>query len=253
MRAWPIFFLTPVVTLFAGCEAQQTIQERTLAQSCDPNCYFWAQTDAYRGPIGKDGMRVYIEPSFGAFSYRFEIVPQPGDCAARWLDEDAGIQAKACAHYLVRMRKVSTTPIEPGGPAKREDFRFILPAQSAEELFNGAHEMSNRWRGTTVSWLDGTAVSFELHKRGRVRSMYSNGPLSYDYRNPAAWVAAELHRFALAFGPEGQIPLNPDWHSYAPEGGGFPCGIAGLNVPDPDGFGVGDDACARSLADEPSR
>lgn len=253
MRAKLILLLTASAAFVGGCEAHQTIQERTLVQSCNPECYFWAQTDEYRGPVGKDGMRVYIEPSFGDFSYRFEIVPQPSDCATRWIDDDSDARGKACAHYLVRMLKVSTTPIEPSGSTKREDFRFILPAQSAEELFNVADQMSDRWRGTNVMWLDGTGVSFELHKRGRVRSMSSNGLLSHDYRNPAAWVAAELHRFALAYGPEGQIPLNPDWHSYVPEGGGFPCGIAGLNVSDPDGFGVGDDACARSLAGKPSR
>lgn len=253
MQTKPLAMLISCAAFLAGCDSHDAVHERTLSESCSEKCYYWAQTDRYRGPVGKDGMRIYIEPSFGDFSYRFEIVPRPSDCATRWIDIDNDDRGKACAHYLVRMRKVSTTPIEPGGSAIREDFRFILPVQSAEELFNVADQMSDRWRGTTVWWTDGTVVSFELHKLGQVRSMYSNAPLSYDYRNPAAWVAAELHRFALAYAPNGQIPLNSDWHSYAPESGGFPCGIAGLNKPDPDGFGVGDDACARSLTDQPSR
>ncbi len=253
MRAKSIFMLTVTAALLAGCEGRDTIHERTLAQSCDPDCYFWAQTDMDRGPLGKDGMRVYIEPSFGDFSYRFEVVPQPVACVAWWPDDGNVTRENECSHYLVRMRKMSSQPIELGGSATTEDFKFILPVESASELFVVADEMSDRWRGSMAMFMDGTGVSFEIYKRGRVRSMYSNVGLRHNHRNPAAWVAAELHRFTLAYGPTGQIPRNADWHKIVDEDGRFPCNNPGLNVPDRDGFGTGDDACARSLADQPSR
>jgi hypothetical protein len=198
-------------------------------------------------------MRVYIEPSFGDFDYRFEIVPQPTGCVAIWPEEEFDEKKNYCAYYLVRMRKQVTQSGDKRRIGIFKDFNFILPQEDARELFGVADRLSAAWQGGASGYVDGTSVAFELVKNGGVRSMRSASGMDGAKISPAAWIAAEVHRFALAYGPAGQVPRGSDWHSYVNSDGRFPCNNPGLNVPDPDGFGVGDDACARSLTDQPSR
>lgn len=250
------FVLALVLT---GCNKQKArdagdgVFEGTLAEACGEDCLFWSETDDERRVQGTDGLRAYIKPSFGDFSYRFEIVPQPQGCITIWPDEQISEDKNYCAHYLVRLRKQVSQNGQPRTASQFEDFRFILPQEDARELLGVADRLAQDWTGGRSFTLDGTSIGFELTKRGKTRSMISNEPLDTDHRNPAAWVGAELHRLALAYGPTGQIPRRYDWHSSDSDDGRFPCNNPGLNVPDPDGFGTGDDACARSLTDQPSR
>lgn len=245
--------------ILTGCnepkarDAANGMFEGTLAEACGEDCLFWSETDNERGVQGTDSLRAYIEPSFGEFSYRFEIVPQPQGCITIWPDEKFAEDQSYCAHYLVRMRKQVSQNGQPRTVSEFEDFRFILPQEDARELLGVADRLAQDWTGDRSFALDGTTIGFELTKRGKTRSMISNGSLHDDHRNPAAWVGAELHRLALAYGPTGQIPRSYDWHSFTDQDGRFACNSRGLNVPDPDGFGTGDDACARLLADQPSR
>lgn len=100
-----------LVVLLTGCSgrseryADDVVFEGTLAEACGEDCLFWSETDDERSVQGTDGLRVYIEPSFGAFDYRFEIVPQPQGCITIWPDEEFARDKNYCAHYLVRMRK----------------------------------------------------------------------------------------------------------------------------------------------------
>lgn len=242
-----------------GCSEQKArhandvVFEDTLAEACGEDCLFWSETDDDRGVPGTDGLRVYIEPSFGEFYYRFEIVPQPEGCITVWPDEEFAEHKNYCAHYLVRMRKQASQNGQPSTAADFEDFRFILPQEDARELLGVSDRLAQTWTGDRSVTLDGTSIAFELTKRGKTRSMISNESLVTDHRNPAAWIGAEMHRLALAYGPTGHIPRLYDWHSNESDDGRFPCNNPGLNVPDPDGFGVGDDTCARSLTDQPSR
>ncbi|GGB60299.1 hypothetical protein [Blastomonas aquatica] len=259
MGANNLVILSGMAVLLTACEfkdgrnVQDTVFTGTLAESCGEDCLFWSETDQSRGAIGRDGLRVYIEPSFGQFDFRFEIVPQPRGCVTIWPDEDISEDKDYCAHYLVRMRKQLSQGRQSGVAAQFEDFNFVLPQEGARELLGVADKLSDAWVGSPSGTIDGTTIAYELTKRGKTRSMISNDSLDTDHRNPAAWIGAELHRFALAYGPTGQIPRLYDWHSYDNEDGRFPCNNPGFNVPDPDGFGTGDDACARSLTDEPSR
>lgn len=259
MAAKHFAFASVLALILAGCNgrsgryADDVVFEGTLAEACGEDCLFWSETDDERGAQGADGLRVYIEPSFGAFDYRFEIVPQPQGCITIWPDEEFAEEKNYCAHYLVRMRKQASQNGQPRAAAKFEDFHFILPQEDARELLGISDRLAQAWGRGRSGTLDGTTIAFELTKRGKTRSMISNESLDTDHRNPAAWVGAELHRLAFAYGPTGQIPRRYDWHSFESEDGRFPCNNPGLNVPDPDGFGVGDDACARSLADQPSR
>lgn len=247
MRAKMIMLLAAAYGLLAACDARDAIYEQTLTQSCGEKCYFWGQTDRDRGAIGADGMRIYVEPSFGDFDYRFEIVPQPAGCTALWADEEFDEQKDYCRFYLVNMRKAATQRRNDGLAPRYEDYSFVLPEEDGRELFDVVDQLSDRWRGGGDMLLDGTSVSFELAKHGMVRSMRSNSLLERDHTNPAAWAGAEMHRFALAYGPSGQIPRGHDWHSYVSDDGQFPCNQPGLNAPDTDGFGAGDDLCALSL------
>jgi hypothetical protein len=248
-----------MVMLLTGCEsrdgrlAQGDVFKGTLAEACGADCLFWSETDENRGALGSDGLRVYIEPSFGEFDYRFEIVPQPQACITIWPDEEFSEEKNYCAHYLVRMRKQASQNGQSRGSAPFEDSSFILPQEDARELLGIADKLSDAWVGSPSSTIDGTTIAYELTKRGKTRSMISNDSLDTDYRNPAAWVGAEMLRFALAYGPAGKIPRSADWHSLVDPDGRFPCNYPGLNVPDPDGFGGGDDACTRSLVGKPPR
>ena len=151
------------------------------------------------------------------------------------------------------MRKQASADLERRVNVSFEDFRFIVPQEDGREVLIAADRLSTTWSGSGRKSVGGTYVSFELITDGQVRSMDAKASFAGDYNNPAAFVAAEVHRLALAYGPVGEIPRRYDWHSFESEGGRFPCNNLGLNVPDPDGFGVGDDACARSLTDQPSR
>lgn len=257
VKSWAV--LSAVALLLTGCNGQNgrnaddIVFQGTLVEACGEDCLFWSETDEDRRAQGADGLRVYIEPSFGEFDYRFEIVPQPQGCITIWPDEDFAENKDYCGHYLVRMRKQVSRNSRSVAQAQFEDFRFVLPQEDARQLLGVSDRLAQAWVGGRSGTLDGTSIAFELTKRGKTRSMISNESLDTDHRNPAAWIGAEMHRLALAYGPTGQIPRRYDWHSNLHGDPRFACNDPGQNTPDPDGFGVGHDACARSLADQPPR
>lgn len=98
-KSWSVLIFS--AACIAGCDFggyRDSVFERTLPEGCGKKCFRFAETDQARGAVGKDGMRVYVEPSFGAFDYRFEIVPQPGGCVIRWPEEEFDEAKNYCTH-----------------------------------------------------------------------------------------------------------------------------------------------------------
>ncbi|MDP8995113.1 MAG: hypothetical protein M3N07_09070 [Pseudomonadota bacterium] len=199
--------------------------------------------------VGRDGMRVSISPSFGDYRFLVDFVPQPLDCylAAGSEFNQQRWEREGCHWIAVRY-----SVIGPGeGPeANLRRYDFIVP----EEEFRGAvaqfNRLARRWRGGEGAVLDGTSVGIEQYRRGRLRSMATNAPLAIEPSNPAANLLLEVHRLLLAYGPSGAVPLNG---SFAVGGPASSCMARTFNAPDPDGFGAGDDPCARELARPASR
>lgn len=211
-----ILIILAGATLVSACEDQKSdvveavryhqVYEGTLRESCGDHCHGWSETDNDIGPIGRDGLRVYIEPSFDDFALRFEILPQPSGCAVRW-DDAAPAQANDyCTGFLVRMRKLAIS--EQGAvqlPMPR-DYSFLLPSKDSNALFSIADRSLDRWRGSTTISLDGTDISLELHKNGRTRSLSSNEDEYSEPTDPAAQVGAELRKLVRAYGPKDGLP-----------------------------------------------
>ncbi len=188
-----------------------------------------------------NGIRVSIAPTFGDQAFIVDFVPQPLNC---YLPDDGNFVETRWPHEGCAYIRVDYSIIDQRddrAPAQRH--RFIIPEEAfrvAVIEFNG---LAEQWRGSHQGWTDGTMVGIEQYRGGRLRSIESNAP----YSHPVAAFTHQVHRLLLAFAPTGTVPRSYDFtiETLAE----YPCQGTSFNVADADGFGVGDDPCARFLAE----
>lgn len=188
--------------------------------------------------LGTEGLRVLIEPSFGRYRYYLSLRRSPRDCLPRDIRSDDGSDAaRACGPTRVRARRIDQRA------GRVQVAGFFLPAEESDDLFETLDARLQTWRGTTSLWLDGTGVSLERVRQGRVRSMTSNQPASADDGNPAARLRDDLLRILLAYGPAGFAPRAGDWNVRHGQSAEDPCNDTALATPLDRGFGAGDSDC----------
>ena len=130
-------------------------------------------------------------------------------------------------------------------PPRAEEHRFALPEEDFRTLMESFDANTRGWHGERSGWTDGTGIAVERVRDGVVTSMDSNSQ-GWSQRNPAVRLLGDVQRLALAYGPSGTVPRSYSWHVQSRIE--YPCADIGLNTPDPDGFGIGNDLCGQALA-----
>lgn len=200
--------------------------------------------------LGRNGMRVSIDPSFGDYGYVVDFIPRPFDCylaPGRHFDEERH-RREGCRMIAVRYTIFGRD--EAPEPRIRR-FSFHVPEEEYREVVADFDRLARRWRGSDGGVLDGTGVGVEQFREGRLRSIDSNAPTMFKPDNPAANMRLHVHRLLLAYGPAGAVPRNSDFAVGRREFEELPCMAQSFDEPDPDGFGAGQDACAKDLARPP--
>jgi len=134
-------------------------------------------------------------------------------------------------HYVV---------IPPHRPNDARHYRFIVPIEDFADIAKDFATLASRWRGGEGGMLDGTSITVEAWREGHLRSIMTN---ETQPDNPAAMTALGVHRMLLAYAPSGTVPRARSFD--IADDGSYPCQTPGFATSDPDGLGVGDDACAR--------
>jgi len=252
----PIRFILMIALIFltAACQwlGGNDVFDGPLSQHEDNDIWKFDQYPAMK-TNGSDALRIIIQPSFGLYSYRFDFVPMRQNCYVfdREIDDFGADNDKFCGHILVEGLRWSESR---SGDSKRTaemlDFRFVVPSAEFDDLFNATNYRLAHWRGEYSSTTDGTSIAIEQHRRGLIMSFRSNAWVSDSIDDPAANAGLAVHRLALSYGPAGIFPKERSWNYFDDSESlhGFPCANPGLNQPDADGFGIGDDECAEFLA-----
>lgn len=216
------------------------------------------------GGLGANGLRVRIAPSFSENHYAIDFAPQPRDCITPHggtADEVAKVEQRFCRDVLVTYALVARPRVSWKVATGR--WTFHIPVSDYRELVEGIDARLDKWRGmeevtsidpktgetTLIIVSDGTSVGLERIRDGRVRSVVNNLRDRLVISNPASFAKSEVQRLLLIYGPSGKVPRDGDWNinsrSIYPDD---PCAaINDFVVPDPDGYGVGNDPCARAL------
>jgi hypothetical protein len=193
--------------------------------------------------VGRNGLRATIAPSFGTYSFVVDLVPQPLNCYLIVSDDfdEARAEQEGCHSIEARYTLIGGTV---QAPSVRH-YRFVVPGVDYARAVEEFNRLARRWRGSSAGWLDGTTIGVEQFSEGELRSIASNSPPERAPGDPAAIFSRQLHRLLLAYAPAGTVPLSGDFT--VADRIDAPCMGNTLNVPDPDGFGTGDDACARHI------
>lgn len=246
--------------ILAGCEQQDLpgwwpealggrpapgkISARPLAEPLHPQLEPLAS-------LGRNGMRVSVSPSFGLYHFVADFIPQPIDCylPTEPFDQDR-YEREGCGMIAVRYTVFGRD--EAPEPRIRR-FNFQLPEEEYREAVGQFDRLARRWRGGRGGLLDGTRVGVEQFQGGALRSMETNATISFEPDNPAAHLLSDVHRQLLAYGPAGAVPRGSGFTVASREPDEYPCMGRTFADPDPDGFGAGEDPCARQLAEPPPR
>ncbi|HEX8193096.1 MAG TPA: hypothetical protein VF552_09365 [Allosphingosinicella sp.] len=201
--------------------------------------------------LGRNGLRVSISPSFGLYHFVADFIPQPLDCyiPAERLDQHR-YEVEGCGMIAVRYT-IFGRDQAPEPHIRR--FNFHVPESEYREAVAEFDGLARRWRGGSGGMLDGTSVGVEQFREGRLRSMQTNATIGAEPNNPAAHLLPSVHRLLLAYGPAAAVPRASGFTVEAAEANDFPCMGQAFADPDPDGFGTGQDACARQMASPPRR
>jgi hypothetical protein len=173
--------------------------------------------------LGAEGVRVMIRPSFGEVDYDIYL-------------SRGGLDIPSKAKALVRVVSKHGAPRE---------YQFDIPDEDLMVTLDAYDLRARRWMGETGLGADGTAIFVERVRDGAITSMHSNSNAGWSPGNPAVQLGSDVLRLMLAYGPSGVFPRSYDWHVSAGEHADYPCAGYDLNGADPDGFGVGADACAQ--------
>ncbi len=187
--------------------------------------------------LGRDGLRVLIEPSFGRYAYYVTLRWVPAGCIPRdRAKRDGSDGARLCHASHFRVRRIDAAS---GAVAAAQ---FHVPREDSDALVEQLDIRLAQWKGPNFASTDGTGVSIERVRDRQVRSMHSNGSPQLDIDNPAAQLRGDLLRILLAYGPTGFAPRAENWHVDRPaedRGGCSP----GLAHPLDRGFGAGNSDC----------
>ena len=187
--------------------------------------------------LGREGLRVLIEPSFGRYAYYVTLRWVPAGCIPRdRAKRDGSDSARLCHASHVRARRIDAAT---GAIALAQ---FHVPREDGDAVLEQLDARLAQWKGPNFASTDGTSVSLERVRDGQVRSMSSNSSPSYGIDNPAAQLRGDLLRILLAYGPAGFAPRAEDWHVDRPGEDWGAC-RPGLAAPLDRGFGTGDSDC----------
>lgn len=211
--------------------------------------------------LGANSLRVRIAPSFSHNFFAIDFAPQPKDCLTPHggtIDEVDRDEPRFCRDVLVTYALIARPGIKIKVATGR--WTFHIPVADYRALAEGIDMRLDAWRGIPIvtdakdglQWItvnsDGTGVGVERARDGKIRSVANNDLDSQAPNNPAAFAKSEVQRLLLIYGPSGKVPRDGDWNirdrGRLPND---PCLIAEFATPDPDGYGVGKDACAKAL------
>lgn len=221
-----------------GPQRPDRLRERPLPQPLHPQLEPLAS-------LGRNGMRVSISPSFGLYHFVVDFIPQPLDCYLPTdpFDQDR-YEREGCGMIAVRYTFFGRD--EAPEPRVRR-FNFHVPEEEYRDAVAEFDRLARRWHGGSDGVLDGTSVGVEQFRDGRLRSMETNAPIGFEPNNPAAHLLPNVHRLLLAYGPAGAVPRRSGFTVEPREQTEYPCMGQTFAEPDPDGFGAGQDPCARQL------
>jgi hypothetical protein len=188
--------------------------------------------------LAPNGMRVGISASEQDLHFFVDFKPLPHGCLLSYRGT-ADEKVLSCERVEVDYTLID---IRDNRPVVRSTHRFEVPEAdfgSANEAFNAAAES---WPGDVdTAIVGGTWVEVEQFVDGMLRSASTNLPTP---SAPTSVLLTHVHRLLLAYAPAGTVPRSSVFA--AEEAAEYPCIGAEMNTPDPDGFGVGTDACGRS-------
>ena len=197
--------------------------------------------------LGPEGLRVFIEPSFGEYRYLVDFAPLPRGCymipAGGDVDEGRW-RRSGCAMVAARLIRMPNGDAQPGIP-QAQTWRFVVPEEDFRDIIHAFDRAASHWRGDDVIVCDGTGVGIERVHAGAISSMWTNAMRDNSPGNPGAQLLPDVQRLVLAYGPSGVAPRSYDWTVSSDLG--HACS-AGLASPDPDGVGAGNDGCAQLIA-----
>ncbi len=210
---------------------------------------------------GDNALRVRISPTFSYYGYVVDFAPQPRGCLTPYggnaddIDRDA---PRFCRDVLVTYRIARKG--EGTSPDRSGTWTFHIPVTDYRALVEGVDPRLDRWKGVDngppradgsveiVIVSDGTSVGVERRKDGKVRSMSNNYGDDLAIGNPASFAKSQVQRLLLLYGPSGKVPRDADWNvNGRTDRPDDPCALPVFATPDPDGYGVGRDACAQAL------
>jgi hypothetical protein len=173
-----------------------------------------------------------------------DFAPQPFNCFIPPADYQfpEAERDRLCRYVEARYAIVGREP----GAIQMRRFVFRIPEEEYRHAIAEFDQRARHWRGSDGPGTDGTGVAVEQYRGGRLRSMRTNSSVGYFPDNPALQLLPHVHRMLLAYGPAGAVPVSDSFT--VDDGADDPCLAGRFNTPDPDGFGTGEDPCARTMA-----
>lgn len=239
----------------ASCAPGDLVSDGPLAEQSDDDILAFSDYAPLK-TNNSDAIRVLVAPSFGIYHYAFDIVPLDNGCRVMqrgtYYAESAPPTDIRCGNAMVHaIRNLNSGFKHIDLNESPMSFKFVVPAAEYESFYLTLKSKMDSWDGSWQGMTDGTGTSIELHSGGRISSYHSNLPLDFSPDNPAAFAALNMRMIALAYAPTGLTPRDPSWTVRPPKDKlqpKFRCAWPGMNDADPDGYGIGDDACAKTLA-----
>ncbi|MBO9582148.1 MAG: hypothetical protein J7498_14755 [Sphingobium sp.] len=189
-----------------------------------------------------------IEPSFSDFIYAVDYAPQPKDCLTPrggTLSELEKVEHLFCRDVLVTYRMLAQEQYKGVGAPRQ--WTFHIPVEEWRAFAEGLDQRLDGWQGRKWSAADGTTAAVERIRDGRIRSVVNNIAEYEAPLNPAYFAQTETQRLLLLFGPSGIVPRTSNWTVRKDGDPDWPCSSQQFATPDPDGWGIGEDRCARWL------
>ena len=197
--------------------------------------------------LGPEGLRIFIAPSFGEYRYLVDFAALPRGCymiPASGNVDDERWRASGCAIVAARLIRMPNAGGDAGiQPA--QTWRFLVPEEDFRDVVHAFDRAADHWHGNHEVICDGTGIDIERVHAGAVTSMSTNAVRDISPRDPGAQLLPDVQRLVLAYGPSGEAPRSYDWTVTSDPDQA--CRM-GLNSPDPDGVGTGNDACAQLIA-----
>ncbi len=197
--------------------------------------------------LAPNGMRVSIGVGEQELSFVADFKPHPHGCAMTGEGGGSGDGPMRCDRVEVDYFLVDAD-VYGRGTVLRSTHGFEVPEEDYQSAIDSFNAAAGNWSGERATILGGTWVEVEQFHEGRMRSISSNSDTP---SAPTAMLLPRVHGLLLAYAPAGTVPRSVSFAAEAPYSE-QPCSGAEMNAPDPDGFGVGNDACARARGRSPA-